>query len=185
MVWWWWTSLGFFCLGNSLSVLQFLSKRYRVWGSVRPDVACLIGIRKLWSMSQDQPFIWKSHSSQFVCVCRLSATESHGISRVWQTLLTMLIKSQIWHPASSVVLCGEDSANGHGLCPPFCLRETCLQLLPWCQTLHYLPVCHWYLSNCYPSAGAQREWVWVSPCVDSLRGTAWDSRNFRHQLNPP
>ena len=27
---------------------------------MRPAVACVIGFRKLFSMSQDQPFIWKS-----------------------------------------------------------------------------------------------------------------------------
>ena len=33
------------------------------------------------------------------------------------------------------------------------------QLSPWCQSLHFLPVCHWCLLSCYPGAGAQREWV--------------------------
>ena len=31
------------------------------------------------------------------------------------------------------------------------------QFLPLCQTLQFLPVHHWCLSSCYPSAGAQRE----------------------------
>ena len=26
--------------------------------------------------------------------------------------------------------------------------------------------------------------MWESPCVGSLRGTAWDPKNFSHQLNP-
>ena len=58
------------------------------------------------------------------------------------------------------------------------------QLLPWCQTLQFLPVCHWCLSNCCPDARAQREWVCVSPCVGSLRGTVWGSSSFFHRLNP-
>ena len=58
------------------------------------------------------------------------------------------------------------------------------QLLPWCQTLRLLPVCHWCLSSCYPDAGAQREWIWVSPCAGSLRGTVWDSSSSFHQLKP-
>ena len=52
------------------------------------------------------------------------------------------------------------------------------------QALQFLPVCHWCLSSCDPSAGAQREWVWISPCVGSLRGNGWDSRSFYHRLNP-
>ena len=56
------------------------------------------------------------------------------------------------------------------------------QFSPWCQTLHFLPVCHWCLSSCYLGARAQREWVWASPCVGSLRGTAWNSCSFFHQL---
>ena len=32
-------------------------------------------------------------------------------------------------------------------------------------------------------AGSQREWVWVSTCVGSLRGTVWESRSFFNQLN--
>ena len=58
------------------------------------------------------------------------------------------------------------------------------QLSPWCQPLQLLPLCHWCLLRCYPSAGAQREWVCVSSCVSSLKGTAWDSRSFFYQLNP-
>ena len=63
-------------------------------------------------------------------------------------------------------------------------EKTVPQLLPWWQTLQFFFVCHWCLSSCYPGAEAQREWVWVSLCVGFLRGTAWDSRNFFHGLNP-
>ena len=63
------------------------------------------------------------------------------------------------------------------------------QLSHWCQTLQFLPVFHRCLSRCYPSAGAQREWVWVSPCVGSLSGTAWvravsSTINLRWFLQP-
>ena len=63
-------------------------------------------------------------------------------------------------------------------------EEAVPYLLLWCQTLHLLPVCHWCLSSCYPGTGAQRERVWISPCVGSSRGTAWDSRSFFYQLYP-
>ena len=43
-------------------------------------------------------------------------------------------------------------------------------------SVQFLPVCHWCLSICFPSAGAQREWVWVSSCLGLL--------TFFHWLNP-
>ena len=49
-------------------------------------------------------------------------------------------------------------------------EKTVPQLLPWCQTLQFLPVCRCCISS-YPGTGAQREWVWVSSHVGSLRGT--------------
>ena len=58
------------------------------------------------------------------------------------------------------------------------------QLSFWCQTLHFFPICHWYLLSCCPSTGAQKEWVWVSSCVGPLRETAWESSSFFHWLNP-
>ena len=58
------------------------------------------------------------------------------------------------------------------------------EILPWCQTFQFLPLCCWCLSSCYTGARAQMEWVWVSLCGGSLRGTAWDSRCFLHLLNP-
>ena len=64
------------------------------------------------------------------------------------------------------------------------LGKAVLQLSPWCQTLLFLLVCHWYLSSCYPSTGAQKEWVCVSPQEGSVRGTAWYSKRFFHQFNP-
>ena len=57
------------------------------------------------------------------------------------------------------------------------------QFPPWCHPLQFLPVCHWCLSNCYPSAEAQKKWVWLGLCAGSLRGTAWDSGSFFHWLN--
>ena len=43
--------------------------------------------------------------------------------------------------------------RGNGIC------------LSWCKTLQFLPVYHWCLSSCYSSAGAQREWFWVSESI--------------------
>ena len=53
---------------------------------------------------------------------KLGGTESLGISRAGQTVLAMLMQSQIWHqPASSVTLCGEgpllDFLSGRKLTP--------------------------------------------------------------------
>ena len=93
------------------------------------------------------------------------------------------MESQIWHPpASSATLrpCGR-VRNGTMASAHHSVREKVVpQLLP-CQTgaLSVPPCVHSAFQ-----AGARREWVWVSPCVGSLRGTAWDSRSFYHQLNP-
>ena len=46
--------------------------------------------------------------------------------------------------------------------PWFCLCSSCLLSL----------------SSCYPGTEAQREWVCISWCGGSLRGSAWDSRCF-------
>ena len=43
-------------------------------------------------------------------------------------------------------------------------RDNCL-CLPWCQTLQFLPAYHWCPSSCHPSAGSQREQVWVGESV--------------------
>ena len=95
------------------------------------------------------------------------------------------MESQAWHPpGSSLALLGKVQKGDNGLSLTFGLGESCpRQLQPSCQTLQFLLVCHCCLSNCYTSAGAQREWVGVNPCVGSLRGTAWDSRSFFYQLN--
>ena len=54
--------------------------------------------------------------------------------------------------------------------------------LPWCQTLQFLPVCHRCLSSYYLVLELRgRE---SKSHVGSLKGTAWDSRNFFHWLNP-
>ena len=59
-----------------------------------------------------------------------------------------------------------------------CGRKLPLQLSPWCQTIQVLPMCLWCLENSSPGSRAQREWVWVSPCMDPWRGTTWVSRSF-------
>ena len=87
--------------------------------------------------------------------------------------------------ARACQLCG--GKFGKGTMASACLsvwEKAVLQLLSWCQTLQFLPVCYWCLSSCYSSAGAQREWVWASLCADSLRGMASDSISFFHWLSP-
>ena len=37
--------------------------------------------------------------------------------------------------------------------------------LSWCQTLQSLPIYHWCPSSSHPSAGAQREQIWVGESV--------------------
>ena len=92
-------------------------------------------------MSQDQPFIWKS---SFGGAINWVGVESLGISKVVQTVLALLMESQIWHlPVGSVVLCGEGLEKDNGLCLPFCLGESYLPapaLMPNTSISLYLPL---------------------------------------------
>ena len=81
-------------------------------------------------------------------------------------------------PASSVTV----KRKKNGLCPPFSLGESyppVLALMPDTSEPLCMPLVP---SSCYPSAGAQTEWVWVSPCMGPLRVTAWESSSSFHWL---
>ena len=76
-------------------------------------------------------------------------------------------------------LCGKGSSKDQPLLlPQVSGRKLPLHLSPWCQAIHFLPMCLWCLASSWPGYGHQRQWVWVSPCMDPWRGTAWDSRSF-------
>ena len=70
-----------------------LSKRY---GTQRPDATCLRDFRKVWSMNQDRPFIWKSSWKQLGWALNLDGAVSQGITMVWPTVWDKMIESQIW-----------------------------------------------------------------------------------------
>ena len=71
-------------------------------------------------MSQDQPFIWKSHCQQVEWAHKWGETESQGISWEGQKVLGRLMESQIWHqPAGSVALWEEGSIKGQWPQPTF------------------------------------------------------------------
>ena len=54
----------------------------------------------------------------------MGGIESQGISSAGQTVLAKLMESKIWHlSASSMALWVQK--RGNGLCPPFCLGESC------------------------------------------------------------
>ena len=99
-----------------------------------------------------------------------------------QTVLARLIESQIWHPPAGSM--GEELRKADsGLCPPFFLGKTVpptSTLIPDISFPPYMPL--------VPFKLLPRHWssdrVSLSPCVDSLRRTAWDSRSFFHRLNP-
>ena len=95
---------------------------------------------------------------------------------------TRLMESQIWC-CCSVALCGGGLRKGTMLLPGLwrsVRKKTVPQHLSWCQTLPFLPICHWCPFNCCPCAGSQREWVCLSPkSVNSLlRGDSWESWSF-------
>ena len=75
------------------------------------------------------------------------------------TVLARLMECQIWHPpAGSVALRVRVQKRDNGLCPPFCLGESCppaLALMPD-TSIQYLPLCHCCISSRYLGAGAQK-----------------------------
>ena len=78
---------------------------------------------------------------------------------------------------------GRVEKRNNGLCSPFCLGESCppaLALMPDTSVPSSMPL---VLFKLLPQFWIS-EGVSLSPCVGSLRGTAWDSRSFFHQLNP-
>ena len=87
-------------------------------------------------------------------------------------------------------LCGSMGGGLRKLTMAFvCLsvwKKAVPQLPPWCQTLQFLPLCHWCLASCYPrDAQAQRECVCVSSHAGSFQGNSWDPRSFFHWLSIP
>ena len=102
---------------------------------------------------------------------------------------TRLIEAKIWCHCS-VALCGEGLRKWLWLLPSlwgFVQEEAVPWHLHQCLTLPFLPMYHWCPSSCCPSAGAQREWVCVSPFQSisgSLRRDAWESCQFFFHPNP-
>ena len=140
---------------------------------MRPNVACVGDCRKIWSMSQDKPFVRKSQWKQLVLAQKFGAVGPQRITRLVQTVWPRLMVSQIWYSPTGFV--GEGAAKEE--CPlPTLLsgRKLPPSGLPWCWIIHLLPICLWCLSICCPSTEAQREWVWISSRVE-LPGTPEDS----------
>ena len=71
-------------------------------------------------------------------------------------------------------LCGSTSQKrNNDLCQHFCLGEAAppaLALMPD----NSVPLCISLIPfKLLPGFGAQRVWIWVNPCVGTLKGTAW------------
>ena len=89
----------------------------------------------------------------------MGGTESQAICRVGQTVLARLMESQIWHQSARSValwLCGRRAQKrDNGLCPPFCLGESCLTALalmpdtsvPPCMPLVPFKLLPWFSSS--------------------------------------
>ena len=117
-------------------------------------------------MSPDQPFIWKSSLGGPINWVGQSLWESS----MGSNKLARLMESQIWHQFAGSVWGG--------------LRKGTMASA--------LDAGHFHSSPCAIGAfqvatqvlelrGSESEFV--SLCVGSLRGTAWDSRSFFHRLN--
>ena len=154
--------------------LGHLARDVGTGGLLRQAVAWE-NLERIWSLSPDKPFRWKS-----------SLTASIDRPKSW--LLWGLQESPGWGkfvirhlPAGSVDLWGQGSEKEHGLLPPV-LSGTKLSPSSCSDARHlqFLPVYYWWLPSCYPWYTSVE--VSLSPCVGSLRGTAWEFSNF-FQLN--
>ena len=139
-------------LGWLLSVP--VNKRYWGWRFTEDD-CCLMGFRKLWSMSQDQPFIRKvtvnSLGGPRRSLTGVSADLHSGANSVSQV-------DGISDKGPFCQLLKGGLKKGTMASAHLSIWEKTVPKLPtWCQTLQFPPVCHWCLLNCYPGAGPQRE----------------------------
>ena len=140
----------------------------QAWGSLKPAVACSRGFRRLFSMSQAQPFVWKN--SLGGPVSRVG--QSLGISKAGQTVLARLMETQIWHQLTHSV---------GGRFRKRTLPSACFDARHFNFSL--------YTTGAFQAAtlvlelrGSEYEKVGL--CVGFLRRTAWCSRSFFHWLTP-
>ena len=146
-----------------------------VRGMQRLDAVCLRVLRKVYSMSQDKPFIWKTLKTAWVGPKAgwgwASGYHHNGAKWCEPSLWT-----QIWHCLSPLCVCVEGEWSAKEQWPLSALmscRKLPHQLSPLCQIIQFLPVCLWCLLSCCPNAITQRKWISVSLCMGCLRGTAW------------
>lgn len=103
--------------------------------------------RKVHSISQDRLFVWKS-LWKYLEWGRVSGYHQGRRNRISQV-----------DGNSTCPLCRKRALQrNNGLC----------QHSPHNQTIQFLPIGPWYLSNCCPNAGGQSEWVPVSLCAGPL-----------------
>ena len=109
---------------------------------------------------------------------KVGQDRASGNQQGWANSVSQADVISDWHlPVGSVGREGSQQRY-NVLCQHFCLRGSCPSSsgpdAKWFSSFPYV----WLLSSCCPSARVQREWVWVSPCMSPLGGTAWDSRSF-------
>ena len=73
-------------------------------------------------MSQDRPFIWKSHQKHLGWAHKLSGVGSQGMTRLRQTVIARLMDTQTWLPPAGCVgggvskgIMASDSTTGRKL----------------------------------------------------------------------
>ena len=98
--------------------------------------------------------------------------ESLGICKAGQAVLARLMEYHIWQQPTSSVGAGFSKGTMASVCLD--ARHFSLSLYATCIFQAAVPVLE--------LRGSKSELV--SPCVGSLRGTAWGSRSFFHRLNP-
>ena len=135
--------------------------QHSVWGTQKPGAACSVDFRKIWTMSQERLFMWKSHWKWLGWAKKLCGPGYQGITRTGWTVLARLMKTQMGCPHVGSVW--KSSGEEQWLLLILLSGEKALlHSLPPNQTIQFLPVCPRDLLICCHSVRAQREWVRVS-----------------------
>ena len=105
---------------------------------------------------------------------KLGGVEPQRINRVGQTVWARLMEFQIWLPLAGSVALSFCGGRAHKKTMASASTSACEksapQLLPWCWSIQFLPVC----LQCWSSEGVSP----VNRYVGPLRGTAWESNSY-------
>ena len=120
--------------------------------------------RKIWSMIQDKPIMWKSHWKQLGWAWKLGWAGPQGITRVGQIVWGRLMESQIWCPPAVSMRGG--LRKGTTISASTSVWEKAApQLSAWCWTIQLLPPLLSLMSFNLPPFCWSSDWVSPSTSV--------------------